>query len=50
MFGELVALIAAGRLSARVQATYGIDRIKEAVAAAAAGERGGKILLLPNEA
>ncbi len=49
LFGELVALIAAGRLSARVQATYGIDRIKEAVAAAAAGERDGKILLLPNE-
>ena len=44
------ALIAAGRLSAQVQATYGIDRIKEAVAAAAAGERDGKILVLPNDA
>ena len=50
VFGELVALVAAGRLSAQVQATYGIDRIKDAVAAAAAGEREGKILLLPNEA
>ena len=50
LFGELVALIAAGRLSAQVQATYGIDRIKEAVAAAAAGERDGKILVLPNDA
>ena len=50
LFGELVALIAAGRLSAHVHATYGIDRIKEAVAVAAAGERDGKILVVPNEA
>jgi len=48
LFGELVAMIAAGQLHARVQATYGIDEIKVAVAAAAAGERDGKILLLPN--
>jgi NADPH:quinone reductase-like Zn-dependent oxidoreductase len=50
LFAELAGLVAAGHLSASVQATYGIDRIKEAVAAAAAGERAGKILLLPNEA
>jgi trans-2-enoyl-CoA reductase len=48
LFGELAGLIAAGQLSARVQATYGIDGIKQAVAAAAAGERDGKILVLPN--
>lgn len=48
LFGELVALIASGQLHARVQATYGIDAIKEAVAAAASGERDGKILVLPN--
>ncbi len=48
LFGELVGLIAAGQLSARVQATYGIDQVKQAVAAAAAGERDGKVLLLPN--
>ena len=48
LFGELVALIASGQLHAQVQATYGIDAIKAAVAAAAAGERSGKILLLPN--
>lgn len=48
LFGELAGLIAAGKLSARVQATYGIDQIKQAVAAAAGGERDGKILLLPN--
>jgi NADPH:quinone reductase-like Zn-dependent oxidoreductase len=48
LFAELVALIASGQLKARVQATYGIDRVKDAVAAAAAGERSGKILLVPN--
>lgn len=48
VFGELAALIAAGKLHAQVQATYDIDAIKDAVAAAAAGERSGKILLLPN--
>ncbi len=48
VFGELVALIAAGKLHAKVEATYGIDAIKDAVAAAATGGRSGKILLLPN--
>jgi len=48
VFGELVGLIAAGKLAAPIQATYGIDRIKDAVAAAAAGERSGKILVTPN--
>jgi NADPH:quinone reductase-like Zn-dependent oxidoreductase len=41
-------LIASGRLKSRIQATYPIDQIKDAVAAAAAGERKGKILLVPN--
>lgn len=50
LFGELVQLVAAGKLSAKVQATYGIDRIKDAVAAAASGERDGKILVTPNAA
>ena len=48
VFGELARLIATGQLSARVQATYGIDQIKEAVAAAAGDNREGKILVLPN--
>lgn len=48
LFGELVALVASGQLRAQVQATYGIDRIREAIAAAAAVERDGKILLVPN--
>ena len=48
LFAELVSLIASGRLRAQVQATYGIDEIGQAVAAAASGERSGKILVLPN--
>ena len=48
LFGELVRLIATGALHARIQATYGIDDIKTAIAAAASGERDGKIVLLPN--
>ncbi len=48
VFGEVATLIATGKLKSRIQATYGIDQIKQAVAAAAAGERNGKILLVPN--
>ena len=48
VFGEITKLIATGKLQARVQATYGLDQIKEAVIAAAAGERDGKVLILPN--
>ncbi|MDH4566847.1 alcohol dehydrogenase [Pseudomonas sp. BN414] len=47
LFGELIQLIATGKLKARIAATYDISRIKEAVAAAAAGERDGKIVLVP---
>lgn len=49
VFGELAKLIATGKLKARVQATYDVSQIKEAVAAAAAGERDGKILIVPKE-
>lgn len=48
LFGELVRLIATGALHARIHATYSLDQIKEAIAAAASGERDGKIVLLPN--
>ena len=48
LFGELARGIAEGTLHARVQATYPIDDIKHAVAAAASGERDGKIVLVPN--
>ncbi|WP_137972314.1 zinc-dependent alcohol dehydrogenase family protein [Pseudomonas sp. F(2018)] len=47
VFGELTQLIASGKLKARVAATYDISQIKEAIAAAAAGERDGKILIVP---
>ena len=47
VFGEVAKLIATGKLKSRVQATYDISQIKEAVAAAAAGERDGKILIVP---
>ena len=48
LFTEIAGAIATGKLSAKIQATYRLDQIKEAVAAAAAGERDGKIVLLPN--
>jgi NADPH:quinone reductase-like Zn-dependent oxidoreductase len=47
LFGELAMLIASGHLSARVHATYPLERIKEAIAAAASGERNGKIVIVP---
>lgn len=46
LFAELAGLIASGKLKARIQARYPVSRIKEAVAAAAAGEREGKILVV----
>lgn len=47
---ELAGLIAAGKLNTPIQATYDVSQIKEAVAAAAAGERQGKILITPTHA
>ena len=47
VFGEVAKLIASGVLKSRIQATYSIDQIKDAVGAAAAGERDGKILIVP---
>ncbi|MBS7663213.1 zinc-dependent alcohol dehydrogenase family protein [Pseudomonas lalucatii] len=47
VFGELTQLIAGGKLHARVAATYDVSQIKQAVAAAASGERDGKILIVP---
>lgn len=49
VFGEIVGLIASGQLKARVQASFGIDQIKQAIALAASGAREGKILLVPNQ-
>jgi len=47
---ELAGLIAQGKLSAPVQATYDVAQIKQAIASAAAGERRGKILIVPAHA
>jgi NADPH:quinone reductase-like Zn-dependent oxidoreductase len=48
VFGEVAKGIAQGKLHTRVAATYRVEQIREAVAAAAAGERDGKILIVPN--
>ena len=45
LYGELTQLVASGALHARIHATYPVDRIQEAVAAANEGERDGKILV-----
>ena len=47
VFAEVGGLIATGKLKAKVQATYPIADIAKAVAAAASGERDGKIVLVP---
>jgi NADPH:quinone reductase-like Zn-dependent oxidoreductase len=46
VFAQLTRWIAEGKLKARVQATFTVAQIKQAVAMAAAGERDGKILLV----
>lgn len=48
LFGELTGLIASGKLHARIAATYDLTQIREAVAAAAGGERDGKVLIVPS--
>ena len=47
LYGELTKLVAVGKLKARIHATYGVEQIKDAVAAANRGEREGKILIVP---
>jgi trans-2-enoyl-CoA reductase len=46
VFGTIIGLIAAGKLSAPVHATYSVKDIKEAVAVAAGGHRNGKIIIV----
>ncbi len=43
---DIARLIATGKLSAPIQATYEVSEIKDAVAAAASGQRSGKILIV----
>lgn len=47
VFGEIAQRIAAGELKTRIHATFPVEKIKDAVALAAAGERDGKILIVP---
>lgn len=47
LYGQLAMWIAAGKLKARVQARFPVERIAEAVALAASGEREGKVLVVP---
>ena len=46
LYAELTQLVASGALHARIHATYPVDRIRDAVAAANTGERDGKILVV----
>lgn len=47
VYGDLTQRIASGELKARIAATFDVSAIRDAVAAAAAGERDGKILVVP---
>lgn len=47
LYGDLTRRIARGELKAPVAETYDVRDIKQAVAAAARGERGGKVLITP---
>lgn len=49
VFGELSRLIADGELTAKVHATFAVRDIKDAVAVAGAGERDGKVLIVPGD-
>ena len=47
LYGDLAKRIAGGELHARGHATFPVERIKDAVTAAAAGKRDGKIVITP---
>jgi len=47
LYAELTQLLATGKLTARIHATYPVEQIQDAIAAANAGERDGKILIVP---
>jgi len=47
LYGEITKQIAMGKLKAKIAAEYDVSQIKDAVAAAASGERDGKILIVP---
>jgi len=47
LYGDLAQRIARGELSARVQRTFPLAQVQDAVALAASGGRDGKVLLVP---
>ncbi|TVP54347.1 MAG: alcohol dehydrogenase [Halomonadaceae bacterium] len=47
LFGDVIKQIATGQIKSTIAAEYDVSQIKEAVAAAASGERNGKILIVP---
>jgi NADPH:quinone reductase-like Zn-dependent oxidoreductase len=50
LYGDLTQCVVSGVLHARIHATYPVERIQEAVAAAHAGERDGKVLVVGSDA
>ncbi|MCH8505390.1 MAG: zinc-dependent alcohol dehydrogenase family protein [Ectothiorhodospiraceae bacterium] len=48
LYGDLTRMIAGGELRARVDSSYDVSQVKQAVAAAAAGGRNGKVLIVPH--
>ena len=48
IYADLAAQVSEGRIYSPVEATYRIEEIKQALAHAQRGGRGGKILVLPN--
>jgi mitochondrial enoyl-[acyl-carrier protein] reductase / trans-2-enoyl-CoA reductase len=48
LFTELAGLIASGKLHSAIHATFTVEQIKEAIAAATQGKRDGKILIVPH--
>lgn len=49
VYGTIISLIAAGKLSAPIHATYNVKDIKQAVAAATGGGRNGKVVIVNDE-
>ena len=48
LYGELESLVASGKISTLVEATYHLGQLEEALRHAYRGGRSGKILLTPN--
>jgi NADPH:quinone reductase-like Zn-dependent oxidoreductase len=49
VFGNIISLIATGKLSAPIHATYKVKEIKQAVEVAAGGERKGKVVMVKDQ-